>query len=89
MKAAVVNNVTGHTLCSFFVAIPSVMTSDSVLYQHAWAPAGIFKMGAKPRVLTKITYFWRTEGANESFRRFRRNLRVYDASAEGVSDFLK
>ena len=35
-----------------------------------WTPAGNFPEGAKPRGLTKMTYFWRAIGANENFRFF-------------------
>ena len=55
-------------------------------------PQEIFQRGAKPRGLTKITYFFGAPKARTKifaiffFRRFRLNLKVFDASAEGASE---
>ena len=53
-------------------------------------PQEFFQRGANPRGLTKMTYFSarrrRKRKFSRFFRRFRLNLRVFHASAEGASE---
>ena len=76
----------------YSVAPPYELTLRTGTYVRAyeWAPAGIFPVGAKPRGLTKRTYFSarprRERNFSRFFRRFRLNLRVFDASAGGASE---
>ena len=76
----------------YSVAPPYELTLRTGTYVRAyeWAPAGIFPVGAKPRGLTKRTYFSarprRERNFSRFFRRFRLNLRVVDARAKGASE---
>ena len=59
------------------------------MYDDHGRPQGFFLRGAKPQWLTKMVYLSAHRGRkrrfSRCFRRFRLNLRVGDASAEGAS----
>ena len=60
------------------------------LYIWTWAPAGIFPEGGKTARIDENDLFFGAPKAQTKifafFRRFRLNLRVFDASAEGASE---